>query len=160
MALALKPRLLILDEPTTALDTVVQREILRQIFDLKEAMGFSILFITHDISLMMEFCDSVAIMYAGTLVEQADSETILHHPHHPYTYGLKNSFPSLHGEIHYMEGIPGVPLDLRHVPQGCRFQARCSRVCKDCQREMPPRTENAEGFYYCWHPLNGEEGSK
>ncbi|NLZ34809.1 MAG: ABC transporter ATP-binding protein, partial [Clostridiales bacterium] len=122
MALALKPKLLILDEPTTALDTVVQRDILQKIYELKKEFNFSILFITHDISLMMEFCDTVAIMYAGKIVEQAPSKKILKKPQHPYSYGLKNSFPSLQGEVKYMEGIPGSPLDLKCIPKGCRFQ--------------------------------------
>jgi peptide/nickel transport system ATP-binding protein len=160
MALALKPKLLILDEPTTALDTVVQREILRQIFELKNTLGFSILFITHDISLMMEFCDTVAIMYAGKLIEQADSRTILHAPHHPYTNGLKNSFPSLHGEIHYMEGIPGVPLDLRHVPEGCRFAARCAYAQDICRKKAPEKTCTEHGYFFCHAPLNAQEEQK
>ncbi len=160
MALALNPKLLILDEPTTALDTVVQREILKKIFELKNQLGFSILFITHDISLMMEFCDEVAIMYAGKIVEQAECSTILHNSNHPYTYGLKNSFPSLHGEIHYMEGIPGVPLDLKNIPKGCRFQARCSRATAKCSQIEPVRTDTPNGFYFCHNPLNNQEDQK
>lgn len=160
MALALNPKLLILDEPTTALDTVVQREILKQIFELKNQLGFSILFITHDISLMMEFCDEVAIMYAGKIVEQADCQTILHCPHHPYTYGLKNSFPSLRGQIQYMEGIPGVPLDLKHIPQGCRFQARCSKETCVCKEKEPICVNTDSGFYFCHNPLSYQEEQK
>lgn len=153
MALALKPRLLILDEPTTALDTVVQRDILQKIYELKEQFNFSILFITHDISLMMEFCDTVAIMYAGKLVEQAPSMKILKNPHHPYAYGLKNSFPSLQGEIKYMEGIPGIPLDLNCIPKGCRFQDRCFKATKICFEEEPGRSSRDGGFFYCHNPL-------
>ncbi|ERI91824.1 putative oligopeptide transport ATP-binding protein OppD [Clostridiales bacterium oral taxon 876 str. F0540] len=153
MALALKPKLLILDEPTTALDTVVQRDILKRIYELKEQFKFSILFITHDISLMMEFCDTIAIMYAGKIVEQAPSYKILHNPSHPYTYGLKNSFPSLKGEIKYMEGIPGTPLDLKCIPKGCRFQERCFRACKKCFVNEPEITRNKETFFYCHNPL-------
>ncbi|MFI3164532.1 MAG: ABC transporter ATP-binding protein [Bacillota bacterium] len=153
MALALNPKLLILDEPTTALDTVVQRDILKRIFELKKQFGFAILFITHDISLMIEFCDSVAIMYAGKMVEKADAKTILHNPSHPYTYGLKNSFPSLKGEIEYMEGIAGTPLDLKNVPDGCRFQARCFASCDKCKTVEPQATENGGNFYCCHNPL-------
>lgn len=154
MALALKPKLLILDEPTTALDTVVQRDILKRIYELKEQLGFAILFITHDISLMMEFCDTVAIMYAGEIVEQASSVEILKNPLHPYAFGLKNSFPPLTGDMEYMEGIPGVPLDLRNVPVGCKFQDRCFKATEICSCEKPPRTTH-EGnrFFYCHHPL-------
>ncbi len=157
MALALKPKLLILDEPTTALDTVVQRDILQRIFKLKEEFGFSILFITHDISLMMEFCDDVAVMYAGKIVEQGDSMTILKNPKHPYTFGLKNSFPSLQGKIEYMEGIKGNPLNLKNIPQGCRFQARCFNVCDECYKTEPTRTEVGDNFFYCHNPLGMQE---
>lgn len=154
MALALRPKLLILDEPTTALDTVVQRDILQCIYDLKRELKFSILFITHDISLMMEFCDTIGIMYAGKIVEQASSEKILHNPRHPYTYGLKNSFPSLKGEVKYMEGIPGTPLDLNAIPVGCRFQDRCFRACKECFTKEPEISTTEDGFFYCHNPLS------
>ncbi len=153
MALALRPKLLILDEPTTALDTVVQRDILRRIYDLKAKFGFSILFITHDISLMMEFCDNVAIMYAGKIVEKAKTDKILHEPSHPYTFGLKNSFPSLQGEIEYMEGIEGSPLDLKNIPDGCRFEARCFNRCDECKKIEPKLSEQDGNFYYCHNPL-------
>ncbi|MFI3253767.1 MAG: ABC transporter ATP-binding protein [Eubacteriales bacterium] len=157
MALALNPKLIILDEPTTALDTVVQRDILRRIYDLKEKFGFSILFITHDISLMMEFCDSMAVMYAGKIIEQASSQKILKSPCHPYTYGLKNSFPSLTGKIEYMEGIPGSPLDLKKIPPGCRFESRCFCKQGNCGTEPPVKTVEGEGFFYCHYPLKQEE---
>ncbi|MFI3200752.1 MAG: ABC transporter ATP-binding protein [Eubacteriales bacterium] len=157
MALALNPKFLILDEPTTALDTVVQRDILQRIFKLKEELGFSILFITHDISLMMEFCDDVAVMYAGKIVEQGDSMTILKNPKHPYTYGLKNSFPSLQGPIEYMEGIKGNPLNLKNIPKGCRFQERCFNVCDKCYVEEPAKTRGSgNDFFYCHNPLGKE----
>ncbi len=154
MALALRPRLLILDEPTTALDTVVQRDILQCIYDLKKELKFSILFITHDISLMMEFCDTIGIMYAGKIVEEASSERILHNPRHPYTFGLKNSFPSLKGEVKYMEGIPGTPLDVNAIPVGCRFQERCFRACKECFTNEPELSITKDGFFYCHNPLD------
>ncbi len=153
MALALKPKLLILDEPTTALDTVVQRDILKRIYELKAKFGFSILFITHDISLMMEFCDNVAIMYAGKIVEKANTMKILKCPSHPYTFGLKNSFPSLQGKIEYMEGIAGSPLDLKKIPAGCRFEARCFNRCAECAKTPPARTESDGNFFYCHKPL-------
>lgn len=153
MALALEPQLLILDEPTTALDTVVQRDILQKIYELKERFGFSILFITHDISLMMEFCDTVAIMYAGKIVEKGSSKKILNQPEHPYTYGLKNAFPSLKGEIKYMEGIKGTPLNLKEIPEGCRFQARCFKATERCFKEEPNMTSKERDFFYCHHPL-------
>jgi peptide/nickel transport system ATP-binding protein len=154
LALALKPKLLILDEPTTALDTVVQRDILRRIYDLKKELNFSILFITHDISLMMEFCDNIAIMYAGKMVEKASSNEILNSPNHPYAFGLKNSFPSLQGEVKYMEGIKGNPLDLNNIPVGCRFQDRCFNVSSICREEEPSVITTKSGFYQCHNPLN------
>ena len=158
MALALRPKLLILDEPTTALDTVVQREILYKIFQLKEELGFAILFITHDISLMMELCDNIAIMYAGKLIEKNTAKNILYKPIHPYTFGLKNSFPSLTGEVNRMEGIPGNPLDLRNIPKGCRFQERCFRAIKGtCDVIEPEITINNTGFFYCHNPLLNPE---
>lgn len=153
MALALKPKLLILDEPTTALDTVVQREILQKIYELKEKFKFSILFITHDLSLMMEFCDTVAVMYAGKIIEMAPSEQILHRPKHPYTFGLKNSFPSLKGDIQYMEGIPGSPVSLSMLPRGCRFQDRCFNVTGECRRYEPLPGDDKHNFVCCHNQL-------
>ncbi|MBN2659087.1 MAG: ABC transporter ATP-binding protein [Spirochaetales bacterium] len=160
MALALKPKLLIMDEPTTALDTVVQREILQRVYELKKELKFSILFITHDLSLMMEFCDNVSIMYAGKIVEQAPAQTILKNPQHPYSYGLKNSFPSLHGDIGYMEGIPGSPLNMSRIPRGCRFQDRCFRAQDICFKEVPPRQQRGNDFYDCHNPMGTLTGSR
>jgi peptide/nickel transport system ATP-binding protein len=125
MALALQPELIVLDEPTTALDVVVQREILQELEELKKRLGFAILFITHDLSLLVEFADRIAIMYAGEVVEQAPSETLFHRPRHPYTVGLMKSFPPLTGPITALTGIPGAPPDLGRPPAGCRFNPRC-----------------------------------
>lgn len=160
MALALKPKLLIMDEPTTALDTVVQREILQRVYELKKELKFSILFITHDLSLMMEFCDDVAIMYAGKIVEQAPSNSILNNPRHPYSYGLKNSFPSLQGKIEYMEGIPGNPLNMCKVPPGCRFQDRCFKANDKCFNEFPTRQHIGNDFFDCHYPMEYTKGGK
>ena len=158
MALALKPKLLILDEPTTALDTVVQHDILQKIYDLKKEFNFAVIFITHDISLMMEFCDMVAIMYGGRIVEQASSKKILHSPSHPYTFGLKNSFPSLKGKLEYMEGIKGNPLNLSKIPQGCRFQDRCFKASEKCFEIDPEITSSGNDFFYCHNPLVDNRG--
>ncbi|MBV7298489.1 ABC transporter ATP-binding protein [Enterovibrio paralichthyis] len=132
IALALNPKMIIMDEPTTALDVVVQREILQKIYALKEEFGFSILFITHDLSLMVEFSDRIGIMYAGELVEVAPSKQILTTPYHPYTQGLGSSFPPLTGPKTRLTGIPGNPLNLFEIPTGCRFQARCSKAQPVC----------------------------
>ncbi|RKF18548.1 ABC transporter ATP-binding protein [Alginatibacterium sediminis] len=154
MALALKPKLLIMDEPTTALDVVVQREILQKVYELKEEFGFSVLFITHDLSLMVEFCDRIGIMYSGKLVEVAPSKEILGKPQHPYSFGLGNSFPTLHGELQEMIGIPGSPLDLNHVPDGCRFAERCFNASEQCRTDEPQlRNDEARGWVACHHPL-------
>ncbi|MFA0556330.1 ABC transporter ATP-binding protein [Vibrio sp. 10N.222.55.A1] len=134
IALALNPKLIIMDEPTTALDVVVQREILQKIYALKEEFGFSILFITHDLSLMVEFSDRIGIMYSGELIEVANSQDILENPYHPYTKGLGNSFPPLTGPKTKLAGIPGNPLNLLEIPEGCRFQARCDRVHEKCTK--------------------------
>jgi peptide/nickel transport system ATP-binding protein len=125
MALALDPELVIMDEPTTALDVVVQREILQQIETLKVELGFAVLFVTHDLSLLLEFADRVAIMYAGEIVEEAAARQIFAEPKHPYTVGLIRSFPPLTGPIERMTGIPGSPPDLAAPPTGCRFHPRC-----------------------------------
>ena len=125
MALSLSPELIIMDEPTTALDVVVQREILQQIEALKRDFGFAVLFITHDLSLLLEFADRIAIMYAGEIVESAPAERIGTEPQHPYTQGLLRSFPPLRGPLTRLSGIPGAPPDLAAPPSGCRFHSRC-----------------------------------
>jgi peptide/nickel transport system ATP-binding protein len=125
MALALRPELMIMDEPTTALDVVVQREILQQVRALQRELGFSVLFITHDLSLLIEVASRIAIMYAGEIVEESSADEIHRAPRHPYTVGLMHSFPPLQGPIVRMTGIPGSPPDLAEPPSGCRFHPRC-----------------------------------
>src|ERR1700722_10676681 len=125
MALATEPEVVIMDEPTTALDVVVQRDILAQIVELKERLGFSILFITHDLSLLLELADRIAVMYAGQLLEIGTAQEIHREASHPYTKGLLNSFPSLRGARRELAGIPGSPPDLKDPPPGCPFLPRC-----------------------------------
>jgi peptide/nickel transport system ATP-binding protein len=137
IALALNPDIIIMDEPTTALDVVVQREILAEIKGLRERFGFSVIFITHDLSLLLEISDQIAIMYAGRLVETATHSQLYHQPRHPYTYGLLHSFPKLHGPRVNMTGIPGSPPDLRNVPAGCAFNPRCSFAFGACTSVAP-----------------------
>jgi peptide/nickel transport system ATP-binding protein len=137
IALALSPEILIMDEPTTALDVVVQREILTEIVRLREKLGFSVIFITHDLSLLLELADHIAIMYAGRIVEKASQRDLYLHPRHPYSYGLLNSFPSLHGPRRKMAGIPGSPPDLRAVPAGCAFHLRCPLAIDVCHEVLP-----------------------
>ncbi len=137
MALALEPRVLIMDEPTTALDVVTQREILQELGELRERLGFAVLFITHDLSLLVELADSIAVMYAGRIVEHAPAETLFRNPRHPYTEGLLGSFPSLHGERRTMTGITGSPPDLRGLPSGCAFHPRCGYAMDACSTQVP-----------------------
>jgi oligopeptide/dipeptide ABC transporter ATP-binding protein len=132
MALAVDPEIVIMDEPTTALDVVVQRDILGRIVELKAELGFSVLFITHDLSLLLELADRIAVMYAGHLLEVGTSAEIQHAAAHPYTKGLLNSFPSLHGPRRDLAGIPGSPPDLRSLPPGCPFLPRCDYGTDAC----------------------------
>jgi len=134
MALAVEPEVVIMDEPTTGLDVVVQREILREVFALKERLGFSVLFITHDLSLLLEIADRVVIMYAGEVLESAPTDRIRTGGAHPYTRGLLGSFPRLRGERRQLTGIPGSPPDLRAAPAGCPFIPRCSYAADPCTR--------------------------
>jgi peptide/nickel transport system ATP-binding protein len=132
MALALDPEIVVMDEPTTALDVVVQREILDEIERLREELGFSVIFITHDLSLLLELADRIAVMYAGQLMEVATSAEISKEPAHPYTKRLLRSFPSLHGPRRDLAGIPGTPPDLLDPPPGCPFLARCTEGTDAC----------------------------
>jgi peptide/nickel transport system ATP-binding protein len=131
IALSLKPELIVMDEPTTALDVVVQREILQQVEALKRDFGFAVLFITHDLSLLLEFADRIAIMYAGEIVESAPAEELGTNAQHPYTQGLLQSFPPLTGPLTRLTGISGAPPDLRNPPSGCRFHPRCPHCVPD-----------------------------
>jgi peptide/nickel transport system ATP-binding protein len=137
MALALRPQVVIMDEPTTALDVVTQREILEELKDLRDQFGFAILFITHDLSLLIEIADSIAVMYGGRLVERAAANSLFRAPRHPYTLGLLSSFPPLHGPRVPMTGIPGSPPDLRQLPSGCVFHPRCRFAVDRCATEAP-----------------------
>jgi peptide/nickel transport system ATP-binding protein len=155
MALALRPQIVIMDEPTTALDVVTQREILEELKELRDEFGFAILFITHDLSLLIEIADSLAVMYAGRLVERAGANALFRAPRHPYTLGLLNSFPPLHGKRVPMTGIPGSPPDLRALPTGCVFHPRCKFAFDKCRTEEPPLAPVDGGrVVSCWlqHP--------
>ncbi len=151
IALALQPPMMIMDEPTTALDVVVQKDILQQIEQLRQKMGFSILFITHDLSLMVEFSNRIGVMYAGKLVELAAAKDIFNNPLHPYTGGLLGSFPSLTGEKTKLTGIPGAPPDLAAPPAGCRFHPRCPLALAQCREALPPLRELRPGHWAACH---------
>src|SRR5258707_360161 len=137
IALALNPELIVMDEPTTALDVVVQREMLELISSLCKDFSMALIFITHDLSLLLELADKVPIMYAGRIVEKASSRDLYLNPRHPYSYGLLNSFPNLHGPRRNMGGIPGSPPDLRSVPAGCAFHPRCPMAYGPCRSVIP-----------------------
>lgn len=153
IALALKPRLIIMDEPTTALDVVVEREIMEELYQLKDKYGFSILFISHDLSLMGEIADRIGIMYAGKLVELGTADEVFYSPQHPYTQGLISSFPTIHGPKERLTGIAGNPLNLLNVPEGCYFQARCQRCFSPCRRESPELISVSDTHQAACHEL-------
>jgi peptide/nickel transport system ATP-binding protein len=137
MALALEPRVVVMDEPTTALDVVMQRQILAQLVELRERIGFSVLFITHDLSLLVEFSDRIAIMYGGSIVESAPAKDLYLESLHPYSDGLLHSFPALRGPRRELTGIPGSPPDLRAMPSGCAFHPRCPKAFEPCADRSP-----------------------
>jgi len=151
MALSLNPSLVIADEPTTALDVVIQAQIMNLLKNLKKELGISIILITHDLALIAEISDKVAIMYAGKIVEYGLSEQVYDNPLHPYTKGLVLSVPRLHGELKELAWIPGAPPDLRQPPPGCRFHPRCNMRMPLCTKEEPPLIEVEPGHYTaCW----------
>ena len=137
MALALNPDLIICDEPTTALDVVVQAQILNLLKQLQEKFKMSIIIITHDLGVIAELADDIAIMYAGKIVEKAPSEKIFLEPAHPYTRGLISSVPRLTKRVE-ITWIPGLPPDLANPPPGCRFHPRCKEAMDICRKEEPP----------------------
>jgi oligopeptide/dipeptide ABC transporter ATP-binding protein len=146
LALALSPQLVILDEPTTALDVVMQRQVLNELKRLQAKLGFAVLFITHDLSLLVEIADRILVMYAGTVVEKATALDLYRAPLHPYSKGLLTSFPKVSGARTELTGIPGTPPNLRRLPGGCPFHPRCASVIDKCKQETPlliPRLDPA-----------------
>ncbi|HDK26301.1 MAG TPA: ABC transporter ATP-binding protein [Candidatus Atribacteria bacterium] len=141
MALSCNPTLLIADEPTTALDVTIQAQILRLINDLKDKFGASVMLITHDLGVIAEMCDYVAVMYAGHIVEYSDVYTLFSHPLHPYTKGLSKSIPRLDMEVEHLNTIPGVVPNLLNLPSGCPFHPRCDLCFEKCVEEMPKLIE-------------------
>lgn len=137
MAVALRPELVVADEPTTALDVVIQRGILQLILDIRNKYGTSIVLITHDISVLAEIADRIAVMYAGKIVEVGGVEEVFSEPLHPYTQALIKSVPSIK-EKRKLTGLPGLPPDLKRPPPGCRFAPRCPFKTSECERKEPP----------------------
>ena len=148
MALACRPKLLIADEPTTALDVTIQAQILELMMELKDKLGMAIIMITHDLGIVASMCDRIAVMYAGRIVETGTCDEIFYHPKHEYTKGLLESIPRLDSTKHEkLIPIEGNPLDLLNPPEGCAFAPRCKNCMKICLRENPPKTEFTETHY-------------
>ncbi len=158
MALLLKPKLVIADEPTTALDVIVQAQILNLLKELQAKYGSSMILITHDLSIIAELADDVAIMYAGKIVEYAPSMSLYKEPLHPYTQKLLKSIPRLRVKVEKLDFIPGVPPDLRNPPPGCRFHTRCPYVMEICKKVEPPLIEVKPKHFVACHLYT--EGSK
>ena len=152
IALACEPKLLIADEPTTALDVTIQAQILELMQELRQKLGMSIIMITHDLGVVASMCERIAVMYAGHIVEYGTADEIFYEPKHEYTKGLINSIPKLSAqEIERLVPIEGQPVDLLNPPAGCPFAPRCTNCMKICLREMPPKTELSDTHYsHCW----------
>lgn len=157
IALACEPKLLIADEPTTALDVTIQAQILELMMELKDKLGMAIIMITHDLGVVASMCDRIAVMYAGRIVEYGTTDDIFYRPHHMYTKGLIRSIPRLDTKEHErLVPIEGTPVDLLNPPAGCPFAPRCEACMKICLREMPPVTQFDYVHYtQCW--LNQKE---
>ena len=152
IALACEPKLLIADEPTTALDVTIQAQILELMMELKEKLGMAIIMITHDLGVVASMCDKIAVMYAGRIVEYGTTDDIFYNPKHEYTKGLLKSIPRLDAKEHErLVPIEGTPIDLLNPPAGCPFASRCSNCMKICLREMAPVTTFDDVHYtQCW----------
>lgn len=152
IALSLEPKLILCDEPTTALDVTIQDQILRLLAGLREQLGVSLVFVSHDLAVIAETCRSVAVMYAGQVVETGPVETVFREPRHPYTLSLLRSVPSFDGAGRTLASIPGSPPDLAAPPPGCRFHPRCPFAQADCTSgEFPLRPLGAERATACIH---------
>lgn len=152
IALACEPKLLIADEPTTALDVTIQAQILELMMELKDKLGMAIIMITHDLGIVANMCEKIAVMYAGRIVEYGATDDIFYNPKHEYTKGLIRSIPRLDAKEHErLVPIEGTPVDLLNPPAGCPFAPRCTNCMKICLREMPPVTTFGDVHYtQCW----------
>jgi len=161
MALSCDPELLIADEPTTALDVTIQAQILDLMNSLKKEFGMAIMMITHDLGVIAEVSDRIAVMYAGRIMEYTDANSLFQNPMHPYTWGLMRSIPLLHKEVEKLDAIPGIvpsPLDF---PAGCKFNTRCFLADEQCHQEEPPIEEREDGHQVrCWHVDRLQEHKK
>ena len=164
IALACEPKLLIADEPTTALDVTIQAQILELMQELREKLGMSIIMITHDLGVVASMCEKIAVMYAGHIIEYGTTDEIFYNPRHEYTKGLIKSIPKLDSEEdERLVPIEGQPVDLLNPPKGCPFAPRCASCMKICLDKMPPKTELSDTHYsHCWllQKEQFEEGGK
>ncbi|MEM1952124.1 MAG: ABC transporter ATP-binding protein [Candidatus Caldarchaeum sp.] len=149
MALVLDPRLIILDEPTSALDVSVQTQVINLLKRLKKELNLSMIFITHDLALVSDIADSIAVMYAGQVVEFGESDTVFVNPLHPYTQKLIKAIPRITGPK-TLEYIPGMPPNLANPPPGCRFHPRCPYVFERCRTSEPPTVKLPNSMAKCW----------
>lgn len=157
MALAVNPSILVADEPTTALDVIVSGQIMDLIKNIREKLDLTMLLITHDISVIAQTCDEVAVMYAGKLVEKAETSEIFKNSFHPYTTALIEAFPNIKGPNRVLKGIPGDPVDLMNPPDGCRFAGRCFFAKENCFHDEPILTEvetNHSVACHYWKEIN------
>ena len=153
MGLACNPELLLADEPTTALDVTIQAQVLEMINDLKKKLDTSMILITHDLGVVAEMCDQVAVMYAGEIIESGSKEDIFDEPSHPYTIGLFNSLPSFAVGEKRLHPIDGLPPDPANLPEGCKFSPRCVYATDECRRGEIENSELSPGhFCKCLHP--------
>jgi peptide/nickel transport system ATP-binding protein len=151
LALALQPKLLIADEPVTALDVIVQRQVLDTLVDLQQRFALSLILVTHDIGVVAYVCDRIVVMYAGQVVETGPTSEVLDRPRHPYTMGLTNAFPDLSRPADQLVPIPGSPPDLRKPQVGCRFATRCPFAVSRCRSQDPPlMTAGDDHQASCW----------
>jgi len=152
MALSCHPKLLIADEPTTALDVTIQAQILELMKQLQKDLDMAIIMITHDLGVIAEISDRVAVMYAGKMVEYTDVKRLFKNPKHPYTWALLNAIPRLDIEQERLFSIPGVVPDALHFPSGCKFHTRCEFATEKCRNEEPGLIEIEDGhFVACWN---------
>jgi peptide/nickel transport system ATP-binding protein len=147
MALACNPQLLLADEPTTALDVTIQAQVLEMINNLKTKIGTSMILITHDLGVVAEMCDNVAVVYAGEIVEEGTLEDIFDHPQHPYTVGLFKALPNIHKDVEWLDPIKGLPPDPTNLPHGCCFSPRCPYATDACKGDHVQLKEIAPGHF-------------
>ncbi len=154
MALSCEPDVIIADEPTTALDVIVQDRILREFKSIQMENDMAVIYISHDIAVVAEVTDLVAVMYAGHIVESGSTADVLTAPLHPYTAALMSSFPSVRGERRPLAALEGEPPNLVDPPGGCPFHPRCPAATDVCRTEPPPRAVRGDHWAACWHPLD------